>query len=103
MSKILCKQYAYLDQLQETDNLTEKKQRLCMWPELERALFTCQQAMQLRGAALAGEPLRAKAINFWSQVAVYQGEPVPSFSSGWLESFKNRRKIRSYVQHGKAG
>jgi hypothetical protein len=103
VSKILIKQYAYLDQLPETDNLTQKKRRLCIWPELERALFTWQQAMQQRKAALAGEHLKAKASDFWSQLAVYQGKPVPSFSSGWLERFKNHRKIRSYVRHGEAG
>jgi hypothetical protein len=103
VSKILSKQYAYIDQLQETDDITQKKRRLCIWPELERALFTLQQAMQQRGAALAVEHLKTKASDFWSQLAVYQEKPVLSFSSGWLEHFKNRRKIRSYVRHDEEG
>ncbi len=103
VSRILSKEYAFLDQLKPNDQLSQKKRRSCKWPELEHALFTWQQAMQQRGAALAGEHLKAKASDFWSQLAVYRDQPVPSFSSGWLECFKNRRHIRSYVRHGEAG
>jgi hypothetical protein len=91
VSRILSDEYAYLDKLKKKDNMSHKKRRSCKWPELEQALFTWQQAMQQRGAALAGEHLKAKANNIWSEVAVYQGQPVPSFSNGWLERFKKRR------------
>jgi hypothetical protein len=103
VSKILRNEYACLDQLKKNNPLSQKKRRSCKWPELEQALFTWQQAMQQRGAALAGEHLKAKASDFWSLVAVYQGQPVSSFLNGRPERFTNRRHIRSYVRHGEAG
>jgi hypothetical protein len=103
VSKILGKQYTYLDGLQDNDNLSVKKHRSCKLSELEQALFTWQQAMQLPGASLSGLHLKGKALDFWSQLSIYKDLAVPVFSNGWLERFKHRRNIRSYVQHGEAG
>ncbi len=59
--------------------------------------------MQRRGAALSGDHLRQKAVDFWSKLDAYKGKELPLFSGGWLEHFKHRRKIRAYVRHGEAG
>jgi hypothetical protein len=103
VSKILGDQYSYLDSLQKTDKMTVKRRRSCKWPELEQALFTWQQAMQRRGAALSDLHLKGKANDFWSQLSVFKDMPVPLFSNGWLERFKHRRNIRSFLRHGEAG
>ncbi len=79
VSKILSKKYTYLDALQDGDDLNQKKRRSCHWPELDEALFTWQQAMQQKGAALGGEHLTLKASEFWSQLSVYKDQDAPVF------------------------
>ena len=40
---------------------------------------------------------------FWNKLPQYSDESQPRFSTGWLDAFKARYKIKRFRRHGKAG
>jgi len=49
---------------------------------------------------ISGDMIKEKAQIFLKQL---YPDKTMSFSNGWLESFKNRYKIKSYTKHGESG
>ena len=80
-----------------------KKQRVCEWPDLENVLFDWQQRQQGKEAAITGEILKGMALVFWNKLPQYSDEPQPRFSTGWLDAFKARYKIKKFRRHGESG
>lgn len=101
VSKILSKKWAYLDDTDADPDV--KRHRGCEWPELERVLFEWQQRMQAKGQTVTGDQIRGQAQLFFTRLPTYAGRLLPSFSHGWLDGFKSRHGIRSFVRHGEAG
>ena len=103
ISKILSKNYEYLDgPTRNTTTLGAKRHHQGDWPELEAALFEWQQRMQKKKATITGDVLKGKARELWDRLPQFDGLDKPRWSSGWLDGFKKRFKIKEYVQHGEA-
>ena len=47
--------------------------------------------------------IQEAASQFWQNIPVLTSEPELKFSSGWLDDFKKRHRIKKYRQHGEAG
>lgn len=47
--------------------------------------------------------MKEKASQLWDKIPQFNGKIKPAFSSGWLDSFKRRRGIKSFTLHGEAG
>ena len=56
--------------------------------------------MQKKKAVIIGEILKNQASNLWDSLPQFEGKDKPKFSNGWLDGFKKRFKVRTYVQHG---
>lgn len=70
------------------------RQRAPHWPVLEDILSSWQQFEESRGEDVSGEQLIAKAREIWPRIPEYQGRPVPEFSHGWLQRYKQRHRAQ---------
>jgi hypothetical protein len=52
---------------------------------------------------ITGDMIQEAASQFWRQIPALACNPKPKFSSGWLDGFKRRHKIKKQKQHGEAG
>ena len=43
------------------------------------------------------------ALVFWNKLPQYSNEPQPRFSTGWLDIFKARYKIKQFRRYGESG
>ena len=93
--------YARMD-APKLDNAQGTKSRVCLWPELESSLQEWQLRMVRGGATITGDILKEMARVFWDKLPMYRDLPVPKFSSGWLEGFKQRHHIKRRMKHGEA-
>ena len=59
--------------------------------------------MMKKEATITGDILRGMAKTFFNKLPQYEDEPEPRFSTGWLDGFKARYKIKKYTRHGDAG
>ena len=101
ISEILSNRYVHLDTTVIAP--LSKKHRAAEWPDLEHVLFEWQQRMQRKEAAITGDILKKMANLFWDKLPQYQNVERPKFSTGWLDAFKKRYKLKKYVRHGDAG
>lgn len=104
MSAILSPKYQHLDAdpTLSDHTLKAKRSRPAKWPELEAALI--HWIDHARGKTpITHEVIREKARFFWTQIPTYEGQPMPSFSNGWLDAFQRRGSIRSRLNAGEDG
>ena len=73
------------------------------WPDLEAALHQWQLHINRSSNTVSGLLLQEMARRFWQRLPQYQGQPMPKFSLGWLDNFKNRYNITRRKRHGEAG
>ncbi len=59
--------------------------------------------MEKRQAVITGDLLHLKATEFWKKLPMYDGQPVPKWTNGWLQGFKSRHNIVERRHHGEAG
>jgi hypothetical protein len=69
-------------------------------PRMEEALYIWFRQMQARDLAITDEVLKEKAKKFGEELGVKEGF---GYSAGWLQRFKKRYGIKSYVLHEEAG
>lgn len=103
ISKILSEKYANLDDptLKKTV-LGSKRQYDGKWPDLDLALFEWHQRIQKTEATITDEILVAKAKEIWEQLPQYKDEVSPQWSTGWLDGWKKRFRVKQYKRHGEA-
>ncbi|TQS37547.1 hypothetical protein Golomagni_01974 [Golovinomyces magnicellulatus] len=58
--------------------------------------------MQKNKAVITGDILKNQSSKLWDSLPQFEDRPKPKFSSGWLEGFKHRYKIREFFQFGEA-
>jgi hypothetical protein len=92
---ILSDKYAYLDDAEASDAARRKKGP--QWVELEGALFKWWQDVQPR--EVTGKELRNKANEIWQVLPTCQGKKQPSFSDGWLTSWRARHGLASPTRY----
>lgn len=80
---------------------TIKRVRRAHWPELEAALKQWITRAD-HSTPITGDAIKAKAVEFWSLLPQYAGQPTPSFSHGWLENFNRRTGPRPRRSHAQA-
>lgn len=51
---------------------------------------------------MTGDIIKSIAAKLWVRLNDYAGQPLPPFSSGWLDGFKSRYSFRRFRQHGEA-
>jgi Tc5 transposase DNA-binding domain len=61
------------------------------WVQLEDALFRWWQETQPRD--VIGKELKVKAAELWPTLPASNGKRVPSFSDGWLNSWRARHGL----------
>jgi hypothetical protein len=88
-SDILSSKYEYLDNNSNIRDKT-KRERVGKWPILEEALGEWALRFEAVHGTVSGDLLRLKATELWSKLDEYQGQPCPSWSTGWLGGFKSR-------------
>lgn len=79
----------------------ERKQRSTQWPDLEKALAQWHIVAQ-HSIPITGEVLKAYATELWKKLPQYKDQEVPTWSDGWLASFKRRHNIRQQTVYGEA-
>jgi hypothetical protein len=84
----------------EDVNRTAKRQRTVKYPLMEMALYRWFLTYQDQ-VNMLGDLTKEKATYFLAEL--YPGHRAFEFSNGWLESFKNRRDIKSYRRFGESG
>ncbi|WBW74308.1 ARS-binding protein [Schizosaccharomyces osmophilus] len=89
ISTVLSLKYDYLD---HTDIVNEGavKLRPAKFPVLENALAEWRLRMEQQNVSVSSESIRHAAMELWKEIPVYQNQPPPAFSNGWLEKFKKR-------------
>jgi hypothetical protein len=81
-----------------------KRDKKAKYPELEEALQLWFKQQEQRGLTVQDEHFRGQAIRFAEGLKIpVTGDNAFSFSNGWLDGFKKRKGIKSFVQHGEAG
>jgi hypothetical protein len=81
----------------EDVNRAAKRQRTMKYPLMETALYRWFLTYQDQ-VNMSGDFTKEKAAYFLAEL--YPGHGAFEFSNGWLESFKNRRGIKSYRRLG---
>jgi hypothetical protein len=71
-----------------------------MHGQMEEALYVWFRQMQARDMALTDDILCGKGMQLGPRFEV---SATFGYSPGWLQTFKHRYSIKSYVLHGKAG
>jgi hypothetical protein len=84
----------------EDVNRAAKWQRTVKYPLVEMALYRWFLTYQDQ-VNMSGDLTKEKAAYFLAEL--YPGHGAFEFSNGWLESFKNRRGIKSYRRFGESG
>ncbi len=84
----------------EDVNRVAKRQRIVKYPLMETALYRWFLTYQDQ-VNMSGDFTKEKAAYFLAEL--YPGHKAFEFSNGWLESFKNRRDIKSYRRFGEFG
>ncbi len=84
----------------EDVNRVAKRQRTVKYPLMETALYRWFLTYQDQ-VNMSGDLTKEKAAYFLAEL--YPGHGAFEFSNGWLESFKNRRSIKSYRRFGESG
>jgi hypothetical protein len=106
VSTVLSNTFDYLDNIEKKRDKEALKNKMRFsagdWPELEAALFEWQQRMEAKKAIITGDILKEKAHQLWQALPQFKHEQEPRWSTGWLDGFKKRFKIKEYVQHGEA-
>ncbi|POW22340.1 hypothetical protein PSHT_01402 [Puccinia striiformis] len=83
----------------ESNNPSTKRLRAVSYPQVEEALNKwMKQAMHLN-LTVTGEVIKEKWRDF-AWLAGIPSEEWLSLSSGWLDSYKMRHQIKSYLKHG---
>lgn len=103
LSDILSSKFAHLDNCKRAQRPDNERKRVAYWPDLEDALFDLQQRLQKKEAPMTGEMLKQLAADLWQKLPQYRDLPVPKWSNGWLQAFKDRHYIKRYTRHGEAG
>jgi hypothetical protein len=81
-----------------------KRDKKAKYPELEEALQLWFKQQEQRGLTVQDEHFRGQAIRFAEGLKIpVTGDNAFLFSNGWLDGFKKRKGIKSFVQHGEAG
>jgi hypothetical protein len=81
-------------------NLSQKRQRIVKYPQMEETLAEWFHANQDR-VNMSGDLLKESAKKILDRL--YPDHAAFAFSNGWLESFKKRHGIRSYRRFGESG
>lgn len=92
------------NEAKDTTQLSFKRPRIVENPLMEASLRAwCLQKLS-KGIKLTGDLIRLKAQEFevMHNPEILDEERM-SFSSGWLEKFKQRLDLREYKSHGEAG
>lgn len=91
-------------QTKDTTQLSFKRARVVENPLMEASLKAwCLQKLS-KGIKLTGDVIRAKARDFETlHNPDILDEDRMSFSSGWLDRFKQRMDLKEYKSHGEAG
>ncbi|XP_055812080.1 CENP-B homolog protein 2-like [Solanum dulcamara] len=99
ISRTLKKSAEYLSN--EMKNSDAKRHQPAKYPDLEKILYQWFLQMQEK-VNMSGKIIQGKAKNLFLKM---YGETNPefSFSSGWLEHFKSRYRIKSYRRFGESG
>jgi hypothetical protein len=84
----------------EDVNRAAKRQRTVKYPLMETALYRWFLTYQDQ-VNMSGDLTKEKVVYFLAEL--YPGHGAFEFSNGWLESFKNRRGIKSYCRFGESG
>src|SRR2546423_3407761 len=88
LSEVLRSEYAHLDDLKiRSTDLQRFRKLKAQWPDLEEALFEVQQRFQHQRITVTGDIFRSCATRLWKEISCYQGQPVPTFTNGWLDGF----------------
>src|SRR5271170_6320816 len=103
VSDSLSKAYAHLDTEKKLVRPDRYRAREGRWPELEAALHHWQLVVNRSNNTISGELLQEMAARFWQKMEQYHELPLPKFSAGWLDNFKNRWNINRRKRHGEAG
>ncbi len=84
----------------EDVNRAAKQQRTVKYPLMEIALYRWFLTYQDQ-VNMSGDLTKEKVAHFLAEL--YRSHGAFEFSNGWLESFKNRRGIKSYRRFGESG
>ncbi len=84
----------------EDVNRVAKQQRTVKYPLMETALYRWFLTYQDQ-VNMSGDLTKEKVAYFLAEL--YPSHGAFEFSNGWLESFKNRRGIKSYRRFGESG
>ncbi|EPX73104.1 ARS-binding protein [Schizosaccharomyces octosporus yFS286] len=94
ISTVLSSKYDYLDH-NEIVNEGAVKLRPAKYPVLENALAEWRLRMEKQNVSVSSESIRHAAMELWKKIPIYQNQPPPAFSNGWLEKFKKRHSFLS--------
>lgn len=100
VSESLSDRYKYLDTRKAADTTRNQQGQ---WPRLETMLYDWQLLVQSWNTETSDIVLLEKAKEFWKEIPEYADKPVPGFTPGWLQRFKQRHHIKEHVQFGEAG
>jgi hypothetical protein len=82
------------------EQLVMKNDRKALYPSLESELANFISDMEAHNQPLSGDSITAHAKFIATQQRI---DPMPKFSTGWLEKFKRRHGFRGYISHGESG
>ncbi|KAJ5729054.1 mariner-Tc1 transposon family protein [Penicillium malachiteum] len=99
LSAILSPKYQHLDTDPTEHTIKAKRCRTAKWPDLEAALIHWIILAQEK-ITITQDVIREKARFFWTQLPIYEGQSMPTFSNGWLEAFQSRESIRNRLYAG---
>lgn len=99
ISETLSNKYAYTDDAKPSKAL---KRRLGQFPLLEKALIELVYRLNSAGHPTNGDSIISLAQKLWATMPDFQGQPVPSFSQGWLSGFKQRQNLKRFKKRGEA-
>lgn len=102
LSEITSSRYLHLDNKVTKYQAKSKRLRSAKWPDLEAALLHWIRIAETQ-IIISQDIILEKARFFWSQLPLYQGLLMPTFSNGWLQGFQSRASIHSYKRHGEEG
>ena len=101
VSDTLSDQYKRLDNVKKASTEAYRSTK-GDWPVLEEALFEWQSRINATGATVTGDLLKAKAAVLFELLPQHRGDDPPRFSTGWLDGFKARYRIKRYRRYGES-
>jgi hypothetical protein len=104
ISDTLSDRYSYLDDDRATVPTTRKRNTPARYPDVEAAIAQWMKDSQRASplVVITSEAIRAKALQYFTELPQYHGLKTPTFSKGWFEKFKARKGIQSVNRHGEA-